>query len=63
MKLSRRGWFGGLFALMAASLDGVGMTAVDQTPRTRPDDCCCIVEDGKLICTITGEVLEECCCR
>ena len=25
--------------------------------------CCCIVNDaGQLVCTITGEVLERCCC-
>jgi len=32
-------------------------------PAGSADDCCCIVEDGKLICTETGEVLDECCCR
>jgi len=25
--------------------------------------CCCVVQDGHLVCTITGEVLEECCCK
>ncbi len=26
-------------------------------------DCCCVVENGELVCTITGEVLRECCCK
>ncbi len=35
-------------------------------PPTRSSDtgCCCIVNDaGQLVCTITGEVLERCCCK
>lgn len=63
MKLSRRGWFGALFGLLTVALAGVGLAAAVQRPAPKTDDCCCIVRDGQLICTITGEVLDECCCR
>ena len=63
MKLSRRSLFTGLVALALTTVAGLGLTAAANSPAKASDDCCCVVEDGQLICTITGEVLEECCCR
>ena len=63
MKLSRRSLFSGLVALALTTVAGLGLTAAADSPVKATGDCCCIVEDGQLICTITGEVLDECCCR
>ncbi|MBI2481109.1 MAG: hypothetical protein HYV60_21480 [Planctomycetia bacterium] len=63
MKLLQRGLFIGLFALALTTVAGLGMTVAANSPAKTADDCCCVVEDGQLVCTITGEVLEKCCCR
>ena len=63
MKLSRRSLFSGLVALAFAAVAGLGLTAAANSPDKATGDCCCVVEEGQLICTITGEVLDECCCR
>ncbi len=63
MKLSRKSLFSGLVALAVTMVAGLGLTAAANSPDKATSDCCCVVEDGQLICTITGEVLDECCCR
>ena len=63
MKLSRRSLFSGLIALALTTVAGFGLTATASSLDKATGDCCCVVEDGQRICTITGEVLDECCCR
>ena len=45
--------------LLAVSLAGAAALA------TSSDENCCrnVNDDGKLVCTITGQVLETCCCK
>jgi hypothetical protein len=62
MKLSRRNLFAGLAAAMLA-VTGLGMTVAAQGKGAMSENCCCVVEDGQFLCTITGELMEECCCR
>ncbi len=63
MKISRRSLFSGLIALALTTVAGLGLTAAANSPDKATGDCCCVVEDGELTCTISGEVLDECCCR
>ncbi len=65
MKMNRCKLFASLLAAAAAVAAGLGITAaaVDSTDGWPNEGCCCIEQDGRLICTITGEVLDECCCR
>ena len=63
MKLLRRGLFTGLVVLALTTVASLGMIVAANSPAKPADDCCCVVEDGQLVCRITGEVLEKCCCR
>lgn len=50
-------------AVLAAGSWAPAADASAKAPSNPPADCCCVVENGELICTITGEVLRECCCK
>ena len=50
-------------ALLAAGGWAIAVDATAKAPSNPAADCCCIVENGELVCTITGEVLRECCCK
>ena len=51
-----------MFALVAPVM-GVALAGAAALATPADDGCCCIVNDtGQLVCTITGEVLESCCC-
>lgn len=63
MKLLRRSFLSGLIALALTTVAGLGWTVAANSPDKATGDCCCVVEDGQLICTITDEVLDKCCCR
>lgn len=52
--------------LTALAIPAMGLAlagaAAAATPRN--DGRCCLLNDtGQLVCTITGEVLEACCCK
>ena len=48
----------------AALALGLGAVALHAARGGTDDGCCCVTNDqGKLVCTITDEVLEECCCN
>ncbi len=48
----------------AALTLGLGAVSLHAARGGTDDDCCCVTNDqGKLVCTITDEVLEECCCE
>ena len=52
------------FATMAAlAVAGWALSAEASTPSNPPANCCCVIQNGDLVCTITGEVLQECCCE
>ncbi len=52
-----------LVAMLAPAL-ALAWAGAAVTPTRGSDGCCCIVNDaGQLVCTITGEVLETCCCK
>jgi uncharacterized membrane protein len=65
MKMSRPTLFAGLAAIAATIAIGAGVTtaSVDRPQPQLGESCCCVEQDGELLCTITGEVLDECCCR
>ena len=58
----RRRWF---LSIGAAALAlGLGALGLHAARGGTDDDCCCVTNDqGKLVCTITDEVLEDCCCN
>ncbi len=52
-----------MFALVAPVM-GLALAGAAALATPADDGCCCIVNDtGQLVCTITGEVLETCCCK
>ncbi len=55
----------GFATMVALAFTGWALTAEASasTPSNQPANCCCIVQSGDLICTITGEVLQKCCCK
>ena len=49
---------------MVVPVLGVALAGAAAFAAPRNDGCCCIVNDtGQLVCTITGEVLDTCCCK
>ena len=49
---------------LALALGAFGLAQPAHAADDRPTEaCCCVVQDGNLVCTISGEVLEECCCE
>ena len=52
-----------LSAVALAAWTPDGSTTSASVTAERPAECCCIVASGQLVCTVTGEVLEECCCK
>ena len=53
-----------LMAMLAPVLALAWANAAVTPVRSADGGCCCIVNDaGQLVCTITGEVLERCCCK
>ena len=49
------------FALCAAT---VGIVTATAFAGAANDACCCVTTDnGALVCTVTGEVQETCCCE
>ena len=52
--------------LIALAVPAMGLALAGAAALAAPsgDGCCCIVNDaGQLVCTITGGVLETCCCK
>ncbi len=48
-------------AVCVAAVGIVGATAFAGSPD---DACCCVTTDnGALVCTLTGEIQETCCCE
>lgn len=52
-----------VLAADAALAAGGWALAADTGAQALTEECCCVVENGELICTITGEVLRQCCCK
>lgn len=49
---------------LAIPAAGLALAGAAAAASPRADGCCCITNDaGQLVCTITGEVLETCCCK
>jgi hypothetical protein len=48
---------------LALALGAVGPAFSPAHAAKDRDDCCCVERDGRLVCTITGEILDECCCK
>lgn len=49
---------------VAVPLLGIGLAGAAALATAQNDECCCVVnDDGKLVCTETGQVLETCCCE
>ncbi len=53
-----------IMTAMIVPLLGVGLAGAAALTPPGDDGCCCIVNDaGQLVCTITGGVLQKCCCE
>ena len=63
MKRSRK--MGFALTMVATLLAGTALAAGSLATVTTPpeSDCCCVVVDDQFVCTNTGEVLDECCCK
>ena len=60
--MTRRKWFLGIgTTALALVLGAFGLHAAQSNTD---EGCCCVTNDqGQLVCTITNEVLDECCCQ
>ncbi len=53
-----------IMATMIVPVLGIALVAAAASTTPGGEKCCCIVNDaGQLVCTITGEVLDTCCCE
>lgn len=53
-----------VLAAMAVPVLGLAIAGAAATAAPENDGCCCVVNDaGQLVCTVTGAVLETCCCE
>ena len=52
-----------LALVAAASVFASEASGVCTTSDMTADSCCCIVQDGQMICPMTGEVVDSCCCE
>ncbi len=52
-----------IMTAMAIPVLGIALAGTVALATPGGDECCCVTNDaGQLVCTITGEVLETCCC-
>lgn len=51
-------WIG---AVLAFALGGAG--AVKAASTATAETCCCDFSNGKIVCKITGQEMEKCCCK
>jgi len=49
--------------LTALVLGGLALAVRPVLASDKADSCCCIQQEGKLVCTITGQALEKGCCE
>ncbi len=51
----------GLVALAASA--GTSQKVYCEKKAKTIEKCCCVEKNGKLVCTLTGEKLDACCCK